>query len=129
MRPSLLTSAEKDLVLALARECSTSWRTETSPPLCCGTPILRFRLTSARSPRTLRVQPSTWLSTPQTPGEGCTCLHRWWMPADYTTRDFLPWETAQAAYLDTSLVVAGSVAAELETRKLSNSLFRLRSAR
>ncbi len=39
-----------------------------------------------------------------------------------STRDFLPWDTAQTAYLDTSLVVAGSVAAELETRKLQNSL-------
>ena len=39
-----------------------------------------------------------------------------------TTRDFLPWETAQAAYLDTGLVAAGSVAAELESRKVQNSL-------
>jgi N-acetylmuramoyl-L-alanine amidase len=38
------------------------------------------------------------------------------------TRDFLPWESAQTAYLDTSLAVAGSVAAELEARKLQNSL-------
>ena len=38
------------------------------------------------------------------------------------TRDFLPWETAQAAYLDTSSIAAGSIAAELETRKLQNSL-------
>ena len=33
-------------------------------------------------------------------------------------RDFLPWERAQTAYLDTSSVVAGSVAAELESRTL-----------
>lgn len=39
-----------------------------------------------------------------------------------TTRDFLPWETAQSAYLDTGLVAAGSVAAELESRKVQNSL-------
>ena len=38
------------------------------------------------------------------------------------TRDFLPWDRAQTAYLDTSLTVAGSVAAELEARKLQNSL-------
>lgn len=39
----------------------------------------------------------------------------------YTTRDFLPWNQAQAAFLEPSAVVAGSVAAELETRKLPNS--------
>ena len=38
------------------------------------------------------------------------------------TRDFLPWASAQTAYLDTSSLVAGSVAAELEARKLQNSL-------
>ena len=34
---------------------------------------------------------------------------------------FLPWDTAQAAFLDLSGVVAGSVAAELEARKLPNA--------
>lgn len=39
-----------------------------------------------------------------------------------STRDFLPWDRAQAAYLDTSSTVAGSVAAELESRSLQNTL-------
>ena len=34
---------------------------------------------------------------------------------------FLPWDTAQAAFLDLSGTVAGSVAAELEARKLTNA--------
>jgi N-acetylmuramoyl-L-alanine amidase len=38
-----------------------------------------------------------------------------------STRDFLPWETAQTPYLDLSALVAGSVSAELETRKLPNA--------
>jgi len=38
-----------------------------------------------------------------------------------SSRDFLPWETAQTAYLDLSGSVAGSVAAELEARKLPNA--------
>ena len=42
-------------------------------------------------------------------------------PANLSPRDFLPWDTAQAAYLDLSGAVAGSVAAELETRKLPNA--------
>ena len=36
-------------------------------------------------------------------------------------QSFLPWDTAQAAFLDLSGVVAGSVAAELEARKLPNA--------
>ena len=35
--------------------------------------------------------------------------------------NFLPWDTAQAAFLDLSGVAAGSVAAELESRKLPNT--------
>ncbi len=35
--------------------------------------------------------------------------------------EFLPWSTAQAAYEDLSGVVAGSIAAELENRKLPNT--------
>lgn len=44
------------------------------------------------------------------------------LPATNLSRDgFLPWDTAQAAFLDLSGTVAGSVAAELETRKLPNT--------
>jgi N-acetylmuramoyl-L-alanine amidase len=39
---------------------------------------------------------------------------------DRSRNGFLPWSTAQAAFLDLSDVVAGSVAAELENRKLPN---------
>ena len=42
-------------------------------------------------------------------------------PANVAPRDFLPWDTAQAAYLDLSGTMAGSVAAELESRKLPNA--------
>jgi N-acetylmuramoyl-L-alanine amidase len=34
---------------------------------------------------------------------------------------FLPWDTAQAAFIDLSGSVAGSISAELETRKVANS--------
>jgi N-acetylmuramoyl-L-alanine amidase len=40
--------------------------------------------------------------------------------ANLQRNSFLPWDTAQAAFLDLSGTVAGSVAAELETRKLPN---------
>ena len=43
------------------------------------------------------------------------------LPAENLSRNgFLPWDTAQAAFLDLSGTVAGSVAAELENRKLPN---------
>lgn len=46
------------------------------------------------------------------------------LPAENLQRNgFLPWDTAQSAYLDLSQTVAGSVAAELETRKLPNATF------
>ena len=40
---------------------------------------------------------------------------------NYSSRDFLPWNQAQAAFLDSSAAVAGSISAELEARKLPNS--------
>jgi N-acetylmuramoyl-L-alanine amidase len=44
------------------------------------------------------------------------------LPAENLSRDgFLPWDTAQAAFLDLSGTVAGSVAAELDSRKLPNA--------
>lgn len=39
-----------------------------------------------------------------------------------SARDFLPWDRAQAAFVGASAAVAGSLAAELETRKLPNAL-------
>ncbi len=41
--------------------------------------------------------------------------------ANLSRQSFLPWDTAQAAFLDFSGTVAGSVAAELESRKLPNT--------
>ena len=41
--------------------------------------------------------------------------------ANLSPQGFLPWDTAQAAFLDLSGSVAGSVAAELESRKLPNA--------
>ncbi len=44
------------------------------------------------------------------------------LPAENTAPgEFLPWSTAQAAYEDLSGAVAGSIAAELENRKLPNT--------
>ncbi|MGA2688049.1 MAG: N-acetylmuramoyl-L-alanine amidase [Candidatus Korobacteraceae bacterium] len=45
------------------------------------------------------------------------------LPPTSQPRDagFLPWDTAQAAFLDLSGVAAGSVAAELDSRKLPNT--------
>jgi N-acetylmuramoyl-L-alanine amidase len=42
-------------------------------------------------------------------------------PTTAQRTSFLPWDTAQAAFLDLSGTVAGSVAAELENRKLPNA--------
>jgi N-acetylmuramoyl-L-alanine amidase len=42
-------------------------------------------------------------------------------PTNVERTSFLPWDTAQASFLDLSGTVAGSVAAELENRKLPNA--------
>ncbi len=42
-------------------------------------------------------------------------------PEPASPGSFLPWDTAQSAYADLSGSVAGSIAAELETRKLPNA--------
>jgi N-acetylmuramoyl-L-alanine amidase len=42
-------------------------------------------------------------------------------PTTLQPGQFLPWDTAQAAFLDLSGMVAGSVGAELEARKLPNA--------
>jgi N-acetylmuramoyl-L-alanine amidase len=44
-------------------------------------------------------------------------------PENLQRGGFLPWDRAQAAYLDLSQSVAGSVAAELDGRKLPNATF------
>jgi N-acetylmuramoyl-L-alanine amidase len=45
------------------------------------------------------------------------------LPAEgVSARDFVPWNSAQTPYLDLSASVAGSVSAELETRKLPNTV-------
>src|SRR5271167_1899034 len=41
--------------------------------------------------------------------------------ANVSAQSFLPWDTAQSAFLDLSGAVAGSVSAELEARKLPNA--------
>src|SRR5271167_274297 len=41
--------------------------------------------------------------------------------ANVSAQSFLPWDSAQAAFLDLSGAVAGSVSAELEARKLPNA--------
>ena len=48
-------------------------------------------------------------------------VHRVAACRQYLATEFLPWDTAQAAFLDLSGTVAGSVAAELEYRKLPNA--------
>jgi N-acetylmuramoyl-L-alanine amidase len=51
-------------------------------------------------------------------GHGSTVFTAQLPPSAIDRRSFLPWNSAQSAYLDLSSVTGGSIAAELNTRKV-----------
>ena len=116
--PSL---AEKDVVLALARRVQHNLASRgIAASLLRNSDValtLDQRATAANAAR-----PALYLALhAANTGRGVHVFTSL-LPADNLSRKgFLPWDTAQAAFLDLSSTVAGSVAAELETRKLPNS--------
>jgi N-acetylmuramoyl-L-alanine amidase len=115
------TLPEKDVVLALARRVQ---RELSNRGIASGlvrnsdiTITLEQRAISANAAR-----PSLYVALhAANSGRGVHVFTTLLDSESLTSRDFLPWERAQAAYLDLSGVVAGSVAAELEARKLPNA--------
>jgi N-acetylmuramoyl-L-alanine amidase len=112
---------EKDVVLALARRVQ---RELASRGIAAG--LLRTsdaaisldqRAVSANAAR-----PALYLSLhAANTGRGVHVFTALLPAANVSPKSFLPWDTAQAAFLDLSGTVAGSVAAELEARKLPNA--------
>ena len=115
------TLSEKDVVLALARRVQHELSNRgVSAGLLRNSDIaisLDQRAISANAAR-----PAVYIAIhAANSGRGVHVFTTLLDPESLTSRDFLPWERAQAAYLDLSGAVAGSVAAELEARKLPNS--------
>jgi N-acetylmuramoyl-L-alanine amidase len=115
------TLPEKDVVLALARKLQHELQSRgVAAGLLRNSDIaitLDQRAISANATR-----PAIYIALhAANSGKGVHVFTPLVDPANATSRDFLPWDTAQAAYLDLSGTVAGSVAAELESRKLPNA--------
>jgi N-acetylmuramoyl-L-alanine amidase len=115
------TLPEKDVVLALARRVQRELANRgISAGLLRNSDIaisLDQRAVSANAAR-----PALYVSLhAANTGRGVHVFTSLTDAENYSSRDFLPWNQAQAAFLDPSAAVAGSVSAELEARKLPNS--------
>jgi N-acetylmuramoyl-L-alanine amidase len=116
--PSL---AEKDVVLALARRVQHELANRgIAAGLLRNSDVaitLDQRAISANAAR-----PALYISLhAANTGRGVHVFTALLPAANVSPQGFLPWDTAQAAFLDLSGSVAGSVAAELESRKLPNT--------
>ena len=115
------TLPEKDVVLALARRVHRELANRgINAGLLRNSDIaisLDQRAVSANAGR-----PSLYISLhAANTGRGVHVFTALMDPENYSSRDFLPWDQAQAAFLEPSAAVAGSISAELEARKLPNS--------
>jgi N-acetylmuramoyl-L-alanine amidase len=114
--------AEKDLVLALARRLQHELSNRNIYSSLLRNSDIAISL-DQRAISANAARPALYVALhAANTGHGVHLFTSMVDASSLTARDFLPWETAQAAYLETSSVAAGSVAAELETRKLPNSL-------
>jgi N-acetylmuramoyl-L-alanine amidase len=116
--PSLV---EKDVVLALARRVQRDLQAQhIAAGMLRNSDIaipLDQRATSVNAAR-----PALYITLhAANTGRGVHVFTAMLPPTNQTAGNFLPWDTAQAAYLELSGVAAGSVAAELESRKLPNT--------
>lgn len=112
---------EKDVVLALARRVQHQLNLKgvTAYLLRSGDSTIELdqRATSINS-----LRPAVYLSIhAANTGKGVHIFTSLLPVSDVARGGFVPWDTAQAAFLDLSGTVAGSVAAELETRKVPNT--------
>ena len=112
---------EKDVVLALARRLQ---RDLVNRGIAAG--LLRnsdVAITlDQRATWTNAARPALYIALhAANTGQGVHVFTAMLPAANVSPQGFLPWDTAQAAFLDLSGSVAGSVAAELESRKLPNA--------
>jgi N-acetylmuramoyl-L-alanine amidase len=112
---------EKDVVLALARRVQHELANRgIAAGLLRNSDVaiaLDQRATSANAAR-----PALYIALhAANTGRGVHVFTALLPAANLSPQGFLPWDTAQAAFLDLSGSVAGSVAAELESRKLPNT--------
>ena len=112
--------AEKDVVLALARRVQRELANRGIASLLMRTSDATVSL-DQRAVVTNAARPALYIALhAANTGRGVHVFTAMLPATDVARTGFLPWDTAQAAFLDLSGVAAGSVAAELENRKLPN---------
>ncbi len=115
------TLPEKDIVLALARRVQHQLAAKGIASSLLRTSDVAIAL-EQRAIASNAVRPALYLSIhAANTGKGVHVFTSLLPDPTVSSGGFLPWDTAQASFLDLSGVVAGSVAAELETRKLPNT--------
>jgi len=112
---------EKDVVLALARRLQRELTSRGIAASLLRTSDVAISLDQrALSANAARAALYVALHAANT-GKGVHVFTALLPAANTSAQSFLPWDTAQAAFLDLSGSVAGSVAAELEARKIPNA--------
>lgn len=112
---------EKDVALALARRVQRQLAIKGIASSLLRTGDTNLSL-DQRAIWANAVRPALYLSIhAANTGKGVHVFTSLLPVADVSRGGFLPWDTAQASFLDLSSAVAGSVAAELEARKLPNT--------
>lgn len=115
------TLVEKDVVLALARRVQRELTNHGIASAMLRNSDATIGL-DQRAVSSNAARPALYISLhAANTGRGVHVFTAMLPPSDLSRQQFLPWDTAQAAFLDLSGVAAGSVAAELETRKLPNT--------
>ena len=115
------TLPEKDVVLALARRVQHELANRGITAGLLRTSDVAISL-DQRAISANAARPALYISLhAANTGRGVHVFTALLPAANLSQQGFLPWDTAQAAFLDLSGSVAGSVAAELETRKLPNT--------
>ena len=109
---------EKDVTLSLARRIATQLEAKGITAILIrsgdSTNSLDQRAAAANSMR-----PALYIAVHAVSlGQGSTVFTAQLPPSTIDRRSFLPWNSAQSAYLDLSSITGGSIAAELNTRKV-----------
>ena len=112
---------EKDVVLALARRLLRDFANRGIAAGLLRNSDVAITL-DQRATWTNAARPALYIALhAANTGQGVHVFTAMLPAANVSPQGFLPWDTAQAAFLDLSGSVAGSVAAELESRKLPNA--------
>jgi N-acetylmuramoyl-L-alanine amidase len=109
---------EKDVTLSLARRIAAQLEAKGITAILIRSGDTTNSL-DQRAAATNSMRPALYIAVHAVSlGQGSTVFTAQLPPSTIDRRSFLPWNNAQSAYLDLSSVAGGSIAAELNTRKV-----------